>query len=39
MQNEKWVVAEHVLQVFIAATVLITIAFVLLGPHLPSGIS
>ena len=39
MQNQKWVVAEHVLQLFIAATVLITLAFLLLGPHLSFGIS
>lgn len=39
MQNTKWVVAEHVLQVFVAATVLLTLALVLLGPQLTSSIS
>lgn len=39
MQNSKWVVAEHVLQVFVAATMLLTLALVLLGPHLTSAIS
>jgi len=39
MQNSKWVVAEHVLQIFVAATVLLTLALVLLGPHLTSAIS
>ena len=33
MQNTKHIVAEHILQVFIAATVLLTLAFLLLGPH------
>jgi len=39
MQNSKWVVAEHVLQVFVAATMMLTLALVLLGPHLISAIS
>jgi hypothetical protein len=39
MQRTKWVVAEHVLQVFVAATMLLTLALVLLGPHLSSAIS
>lgn len=39
MQNSKWVVAEHVLQIFVAATMLLTLALVLLGPHLASAIS
>jgi hypothetical protein len=39
MQNTKWVVAEHVLQVFIAATMLLTLALVLLGPQLTSALS
>jgi hypothetical protein len=33
VQNTKRIVAEHILQAFIAATVLLTLAFVLLGPH------
>jgi hypothetical protein len=33
MNNTKWIIAEHVLQVFIAATVLLTLAFILLGPR------
>ena len=33
MENTRRVVAEHVLQVFIAATVLLTLAFIILGPQ------
>ncbi len=33
MQDTKRIVAEHILQVLLAATVLLTLAFVLLGPH------
>ena len=39
MQNSKWVVAEHVLQAFIAATVLLALAIVLLAPHFSAAIS
>ncbi len=39
MQDTKRIVAEHVLQVFIAATVLLTLAFILLGPHAGSIVS
>jgi hypothetical protein len=39
MQSPKWVVAEHVLQAFVAATMLLTLALVLFGPHIASAIS
>lgn len=39
MQNTKLIVAEHLLQVFIAATVLLTLAFVVLGPHAGAAVA
>jgi hypothetical protein len=38
-QYSKRIIAEHVLQIFIAATVMLTFAFLLLGSRPAGGIS
>jgi hypothetical protein len=35
----KRIIAEHVLQIFIAATVVLTLAFLLFGSHPAAGMS
>ena len=39
MQTSKRIVAEHVLQLFVAATVVLTLAFVLLGSYGAGAVS